>query len=66
MQAIDQFPQVNIQEACIWFGISRQAYYQARKRQVKRAAETDLLLNLVRSLRYYHPRMGVRKLYHDK
>ena len=65
MQVVSQFPQVNIQGACTWFGISRQAYYQARKRQIERAAEADLLLNLVRSLRYHHPRMGVRKLYHE-
>lgn len=65
MQAAARYPQVDIQAACAWFGITRQAYYQARRRQVVRAAEDDLLLNLVRALRYHHPRMGVRKLYHE-
>lgn len=48
-----------------WFGISRQAYYQARKRELQRAAEDGLLVELVRSIRQRHPRMGGRKLHHE-
>lgn len=48
-----------------WFGISRQAYSQARQRQLQRAAEDQLLLELVQGIRQRHPRMGVRKLYHE-
>ena len=51
--------------ACRWFGISSQAYYQAQKRQLQRAAEDHLLLELVRGWRQRHPRLGCRKLYHE-
>ena len=56
--------QVSKQSACQWYGISCQAYYQARKRQVKREAEDQLLLTLIRNIRKRHPRMGGRKLRH--
>ena len=48
-----------------WFGISRQAHYQARERQMQRAAEDQLLIELVLGIRRRHPRMGGRKLYHE-
>jgi transposase InsO family protein len=56
---------VSRQAAVGWFGISRQAYYQARQRQQQRAAENQLLLELVQGIRQRHPRMGGRKLYHE-
>jgi transposase InsO family protein len=56
---------VSKQAACDWFGISRQAYYQARQRRMQREAEDQLLLELVQGLRQRHPRMGGRKLYHE-
>ena len=57
--------QVSKQAACDWFGISRQAYYQARRRELKRAAEDHLLVELVQGMRQRHPRLGGRKLYHE-
>jgi putative transposase len=51
--------------ACRWFDISRQAYYQARRRQLQREAEEALLVSLVQGVRQRHPRMGGRKLYHE-
>jgi len=57
--------EVSIQAACGWDGISRQAYYQACQREQQRAAEDQLLLELVRGVRGRHPRMGGRKLYHE-
>jgi len=56
---------VGVQAACRWFGISRQAYYQARQRALCRAAEDGLILELVQGLRARHPRMGGRKLHHE-
>lgn len=53
------------EEASGWFGISRQAHYQSRKRQLERAAEDELLVELVLGIRRRHPRMGGRKLYHE-
>ncbi len=53
------------QAASAWFGIRRQAYYQARQRQLQKAAEDQLLVTLVQGLRQRHPRMGGRKLHHE-
>lgn len=53
-----------MEQASQWFGISRQAYYQARRRQLQRVAEDQLLVELVQGWRQRHPRMGGRKLYH--
>jgi len=56
---------VSKQAACAWFGISRQAYYQARRRQMVHAAEDQLIVELVQGIRQRHPRLGVRKLHHE-
>jgi transposase InsO family protein len=56
--------QVSQQVACQWFGVSRQAYYQAQKRQLQREGEDQVLLGLVKDIRQRHPRLGGRKLYH--
>lgn len=50
---------------CGWYGISRQAYYQARRRQLQRMAEDHLLVELVQGIRQRHPRLGGRKLHHE-
>lgn len=56
---------MSIQTAVQWFGISRQAYYQAKKQAQTRLAEDGLILELVRAKRLRHPQMGVRKLHHE-
>ena len=56
---------MSVQAACDWFGISRQAYYQARRRALSRAAEDGLILALVQGWRARHPRMGTRKLHYE-
>jgi putative transposase len=53
------------QAACAWFGVSRQAYYQAQQRQLAQAAEDQLIIELVQDIRRRHPRMGGRKLLHE-
>lgn len=57
--------EVSVEAACCWFGISRQAYYQAQKREQRRGAEDQLILDLIQGIREHHPRMGGRKLYHE-
>ncbi len=47
---------------CGWFGISRQAHYQALRREQKRRSEQAQVLALVQQVRRRHPRMGTRKL----
>ncbi|MFN2123188.1 MAG: IS3 family transposase [Candidatus Promineifilaceae bacterium] len=56
---------MNKQAACCWFGISRQAYYQAMKRKMEREAEDQLVVELVQGIRQRHPRMGGNKLHHE-
>ena len=56
---------MTIQTACRWFDISPQAYYQARKRCIQRAAENQLIVELVQGIRQRHPRMGGRKLRYE-
>jgi len=55
---------VTMAEACKWFNISRQAHYQGLKRYLKREAENELIVGLVKAIRQQHPRMGGRKLHH--
>ncbi|HFC08612.1 MAG TPA: transposase [Chloroflexi bacterium] len=47
-----------IYQACQWFGVTPQAYYQAQKRGLRKEAEAQLILALVREIRKRHPRMG--------
>jgi transposase InsO family protein len=56
---------VNKQAACRWYGISRQAYYQAMKRKMAREAEDRLVIELVQGIRQRHPRMGGHKVLHE-
>ncbi len=62
---VSQSSAVSVAAASAWFGISRQAYYQAHQRQLQRAAEDQLLVELVQGRRQRHPRMGGRKLLHE-
>lgn len=49
-------------QICALFGISRQAHYQKHWRELRREAEEEIVLELVRQVRRKHPRMGGRKL----
>jgi transposase InsO family protein len=51
-----------MQQICAQFGITRQAHYQKHHREVQRASENEVVLELVRQVRRKHPRMGGRKL----
>jgi len=53
---------VNMDQICAQFGISRQAHYQKRSRETTGQTSDEIVLELVRQVRYKHPRMGVRKL----
>jgi transposase InsO family protein len=55
---------VTTAEACKWYKISRQAHYQGLKRHLKREADNELIVTLVKAIRQQHPRMGGRKLHH--
>jgi transposase InsO family protein len=56
------YEHISIGIICRWFGISRQAYYQHERNLPEEVLQCDLLLEEVKKIRKYHPRMGVRKL----
>ena len=45
-------------------GLSRQAYYQCRRREAKRLSRAQAVVELVRGQRMRQPRVGTRKLHH--
>jgi len=45
-------------------GMSRQAYYQGRRRQAQRAGRAQIVVDLVKHQRMRQPRLGTRKLHH--
>lgn len=57
------FRSLGLADLCSWFGVSRQAFYQDKKRVYKEALEHDIILQEVHSIRKLHPRLGGRKLF---
>ncbi|MDR0206996.1 MAG: IS3 family transposase [Bacteroidales bacterium] len=47
---------------CLWFGISRQAYYQHERNLSEEVYQNSFLIEKIRDIRKRHQRMGVRKL----
>lgn len=56
--------QLTVTALCRRAGMSRQAYYQGRKRVEQRRQVARQVLGWIRAERAKHPRMGGRKLYH--
>jgi putative transposase len=52
-----------VEAICQAHGITRQAFYQHRKRREKRRRRAEEVLQLVRAEREDHPRIGTRKLH---
>lgn len=48
---------------CEWFGVSRQAYYQDKRKEGVVFMKEDMIIKQVKEIRKEHPSMGVRKLY---
>lgn len=57
------FKSLSLAILCSWFGITRQAFYQHKKRVCKDAVEEDVIVEMVGRIRKYHPKMGGRKLF---
>jgi transposase InsO family protein len=57
------FSHIGLAKLCGWFGITRQAYYQNNWDGISTTIEEDLIIQKVKEIRQYHPRMGTRKLY---
>lgn len=50
--------------ACQFMGVSRQAYYQGRRRSAERGQRAEAVVQLVKEQRMRQPRLGTRKLHH--
>lgn len=59
----NDIPKLSLMSLCRLFGITRQAYYNHRKRGVKKYLESDQILKMIRAIRVVHPRIGCRKIY---
>ena len=56
---------MTVRQACGWFGITTQAFYQKKQADLARQAEDQIILDFVRTIRQKHPKMGGRKLLHE-
>ena len=53
----------NVEEICLVHGISRQSYYQWKKREIKENYEEEIVLQLVQEKRKRQTKVGGKKLY---
>lgn len=60
---IEKTSKVTVNEICICFDLTRDAYYKYQKRQVKRDIVSHKVIELVKQERKDQPRVGTRKLY---
>lgn len=58
------YPLVSKATICGLFGVSRQAWYDVKKRQSHQQMQEVFLLRLAKELRQEHKRMGAEKLHH--
>lgn len=59
-----EFPHIGLAKLCGWFGLSRQAYYQNIRSEIRIRIEGELVIREVLGIRKKHPRIGTRKIYH--
>ncbi len=57
------YPTNSLEKLCGLFGLTRQAYYQHKKRSIEHALEQELVIKQVLKIRKDHQRMGGRKLF---
>lgn len=58
------FKSISLADLCSWFGVTRQAYYQNKKKAIRSSIVEEVLIQEVLNIRQLHPRMGGRKLFH--
>lgn len=60
----ENFKSVGLADLCSWFGVTRQAYYQSKKRVLQDLIEQEILLDRISNIRKDHKRLGGRKLFY--
>lgn len=60
----ENFKGISLANLCSWFGVTRQAYYQNKKRVLKDLIEQEILLDKIGYIRKDHKRLGGRKLFY--
>jgi transposase InsO family protein len=59
----ENFKGISLANLCLWFGVTRQAYYQSRNRVLTDLIEQEILLARIFDIRENHKRIGGRKLF---
>ena len=57
------FKGISLVDLCSWFGLTRQAYYQSKRRILQTVIEQEILTLEIQSIRKNHKRLGGRKLF---
>lgn len=60
----ENFRGISLANLCSWFGVTRQAYYQSKKRVLQGLIEQEILLGEIGYIRKDHKRLGGRKLFY--
>lgn len=60
----ENFKGIGLADLCSWFGVTRQAYYQSKKRILQDLIEQEILLDRIANIRKDHKRLGGRKLFY--
>ncbi|WP_226742833.1 IS3 family transposase [Polaribacter gangjinensis] len=60
----ENFKGIGLADLCSWFGVTRQAYYQSKKRVLQDLIEQEILLDRISNIRKDHKRLGGRKLFY--
>ncbi|MEX2483933.1 MAG: IS3 family transposase [Brumimicrobium sp.] len=58
----ENFKGISLANLCSWFGVTRQAYYQSKKRVLQDLIEQEIMLEKIRDIRKNHKRLGGKKL----
>jgi transposase InsO family protein len=59
----ENFKGISWADLCSWFGVTRQAYSQSKKRVLQELIEQEILIAEIMIIRRDHKRLGGRKLY---
>jgi putative transposase len=58
-----KFQRIGLAKLCVWFGVTRQAFYKNSNSIASHAIEDEIVLQMVREIRSKHMKIGTRKLY---